>query len=119
MNCNFLIIVCEILLCNFSKTSLTTAEIADFFENPDDDVRDPDFVVTSEEEDSSEEDNDSDAPVADDQDPDGKCNDLQGEVRVYMQPPVERPDGDTDRDSGNKCASYIPVPVKGNPDPSV
>jgi len=30
----------------------------------------------------------------------GKLPSAEPEVKVYMDPPVERPDGDTDKDSG-------------------
>ena len=69
------------------------AEIADnlaAIEDIDDDYRDPDYEY-SEQSDSSK---DSDSEDARDDD------EARGEIRVYMQPPVERADADTDVDSG-------------------
>jgi hypothetical protein len=67
------------------------AEIADLIsEEVDDDVMDPDYTEKAcNSSDSSDNDSDEDSGV------------VRGEVRVYMDPPVERGDADTDRDSGN------------------
>jgi len=74
------------------------AEIADnlaAIEDIDDDYRDPDYEY-SEQSDSSK-DSDSEDSDSEDARDDDKA---RGEIRVYMQPPVERADADTDVDSG-------------------
>jgi hypothetical protein len=83
------------------------AEIADnLAEDVDDDFRDPDYA---------ESDSDS-GSGSDSEDEAGGEDEERGEVRVYMQPPVERADADTDVDSGRfvclcaYCLSfYTPV----------
>jgi hypothetical protein len=72
---------------------MTVAEIADNLtavEDIDDDYRDPDYEY-SEQSDSSEDSDNEDEARDDDE--------ARGEIRVYMQPPVERADADTDVDS--------------------
>jgi hypothetical protein len=71
----------------FSKRQLTVAEIADLVaEETDDTGLDPDY--------SDREDDDSGS------DGDDGDSGEEGEVRVYMDPPIERGEADTDRDSG-------------------
>ena len=40
-----------------------------------------------------------DSDVDPDYQPEGEVSEDEGQVRVYMQPPIERPDGGTDNDS--------------------
>lgn len=68
------------------KSRLTTAEIAELFaDGVDDSDLDPDY-----------EDGNKDASSTDS----GSDSDTEGEVRVYIDPPKERAEADTDNDSG-------------------
>jgi hypothetical protein len=59
------------------------------FEDIDDSDEDPDYEAESDEDD-----------LASDQEDGRRLAAVAPEVRVYIEPPVERADGDTDRDSG-------------------
>lgn len=88
------------------RAGLTPLDISSLIDEPaDDSDRDPDY--NNEEEEVST-DTDTEAAV------DGKVKQVKGwnrkdrarpEVRVYMEPPIERADGDTDKDSGNNFLS--------------
>ena len=94
------------IVCVFSRArALTTHQISDMFEDIDDSDNDPDYVESDN--DKDEEDSDEEEVVhADDED--GAVGEEpvvgredHGELRVYMDPPVERPEAESDRDSGN------------------
>ncbi|MFN9907751.1 MAG: hypothetical protein ACK56F_16760, partial [bacterium] len=101
----------KIFLClraaQTNTKGLTTTQIADELENNqygydayDDDVRDPDY----------EGDKESDVDMYEsDEEEEGVNLDVvrrqeqpREEIRVFMDPPIERADGDTDKDSGEK-----------------
>ncbi len=76
---------------------LTSTQIADKLENDyddyDDDVRDPDYEGDKE--------SDADMYESDEVNLDvvRRQEQSQEEIRVYMDPPIERADGDTNKDS--------------------
>jgi hypothetical protein len=82
---------------------LTTNQIADMVEEHDDSDNDPDYEGQQKKSDSESdmfdmEDEEESAPVTLEA---VRRKELPAaEVRVYMEPPVERADGDTDKDSG-------------------
>jgi len=85
---------------------LTTNQIADLVDDLDDDYRDPDY----EEEKDSDVDMFEDSGDEDEEEEEGVNLDVvrrheqpSEEIRIYMDPPIERADGDTDRDSGKTC----------------
>lgn len=81
---------------------LTTIEIASMVGLDDSDM-DPDYKESEEEEDSSEE---SEAEMT----PAEVAAAETSEVQIVMEPPVERPDGDTDRDSGKVFEFFFNFP---------
>ena len=103
----------------FRNRSLTTFEIHHVLDrildddvDLDDDVRDPDFALKEVLDDS---DSDSSGGSGEDGGSSAQADDVEGEVRIYMEPPVERNDGDTDRDSGNKKYKLLPPPSQYRP----
>jgi hypothetical protein len=73
---------------------LTTNQIVDLMEELDDSDQDPNY----EEEETIDSEEEEDAV--------GRWSKPTPEIRVYMDPPAERPDGDTDRDSGKLQYSF-------------
>jgi hypothetical protein len=80
------------------KGRLTTNQIADLMEDLDGSDQDPNYEEEMEDSDSGEE--EDNATV-------GRWSKPAPEVRVFMDPPVERPDGDTDKDSGKKAMQLL------------
>ena len=72
---------------------MSTLEIADLLEELDDSDVDPDYENSSSSS-SSDEENEAGAATS------------GGEHRVFIEPPVERPDAETDHDSGAKKFFY-------------
>lgn len=98
----------------FSKKSLTTYEISAFLdtlqngEPVDDEVKDPDYAPPSTKDIMEEDDNDSDISSSSnheeedyEEEEEDAYRTLQTEIRIYMLPPVERNDAESDHDSGN------------------
>ena len=82
---------------NLRKT-LSEDEIMQRFEGLDDSDADDDYQPGSEE-DASDTDNEEEMSVRVKGGPDP-------EIRIFMEPPVERPDADTDCDSGKFIMNY-------------
>ena len=106
----------------FRNKCLTTFEIQEYIDRIedealdfDDDVVDPNFRLKGVLESDSDSDSDSDSIKStgtvdgkgslehvDKQEEQEKENGVQDEILIFMDPPIERNDGDTDQDSGNK-----------------
>jgi hypothetical protein len=94
---------------------LTVAEIADLIqEDLDDDVRDPDYEDKTANDSSSSSDTNSNFSDDDAE----KMEVHRGELRVYLDPPKERPDAVSDADSGkqllflrHKAQSFSPIVI--------
>lgn len=79
------------------RRPLSTNEIADQLEECDDSDKDPDYEDEGGESSSTE---DEDEPVVSLGKMVERRERKEKEIRVFMDPPQERPDGDTDKDSG-------------------
>ena len=79
---------------------MTAAEIADLVDEIDDSDADPDYDAKSGPSDSSDSDNDGEIDLAVIVDEERGMSQGRAEIRIAMQPAVERPDADTDVDSG-------------------
>ena len=83
----------------------------------DDEYRDPDYEeeknsdVEMFEDDEDKEDEDKENQEVVNLDVVRRKEQPPTEVRVYMDPPVERGDGDTDRDTGQKIFNFRIVPI--------
>ena len=80
---------------------LSVAEIADLVDELDDSDADPDYMEQGQDVDSSasdQENDDNSLPLG----LETKSTRVGPEYQVYMEPPVERPEADTDKDSGKK-----------------
>ena len=90
---------------------MTAAEIADLVDEIDDSDADPDYNAKSGPSDSSDSDNDGEIDLADIVDEESGISRGRAEIRITMQPAVERPDADTDVDSGRNYNTLVTYPV--------
>ena len=90
---------------------MTAAEIADLVDEIDDSDADPDYDAKSGPSDSSDSDNDGEINLAVIVDEERGISRGRAEIRIAMQPEVERPDADTDVDSGRNYNTLVTYPV--------
>ena len=91
---------------------MTAAEIADLVDDIDDSNADPDYDAKSGPSDSSDSDNDGEIDLAVIVDEERGISRGRAEIRIAMQPAVERPDADTDVDSGRNYNTLVTYPVE-------
>lgn len=98
---------------------MSTYEISQLVENDGDDSdRDPDYIVDEAGCSSSDDEQEDSSSEQDMFVKAGKRTPAEEEIRVYMDPPVERPDGDTDKDSDDSdeptgLVSHLPRRLLG------